>query len=62
MMAPDSFAQDATLADVGEFGVLDVLTPRFGQADDVLIGPGDDAAEVRVDGGRVVVSDRKSVV
>ena len=44
------------MADLGEFGVLALLTPRFEQGGHVLIGPGDDAAEVQVPGGRVVVS------
>jgi len=47
---------DARLADLGEFGMLDLLTPRQRQGPQVLVGPGDDAAEVRVASGRVVVS------
>lgn len=47
---------DATLADVGEFGLIAVLQERLGQGENVLIGPGDDAALVEVPGGRVVVS------
>ncbi len=47
---------DATLADLGEFGLVDALTVRFPQGDDVLIGPGDDAALVSFPGSRVVVS------
>ncbi len=46
----------ARLADLGEFGVLGLLTRRSPQGPDVLVGPGDDAAEVVVPGGRVVVS------
>ncbi|HET6563027.1 MAG TPA: thiamine-phosphate kinase [Marmoricola sp.] len=45
-----------TLADLGEFGVIEALTRGFAQGADVLLGPGDDAAVVAVDGGRVVVS------
>ncbi len=45
-----------TLADLGEFGVIGALTRGFSQGADVLLGPGDDAAVVTVDGGRVVVS------
>ena len=45
-----------TLADLGEFPVIAALTERFGLTERVLLGPGDDAALVRVDGGRVVVS------
>ena len=44
------------MADLGEFGVLALLTPRFEQGGHVLIGPGDDAAEVQVPGGRAVIS------
>ena len=47
----------ATLADVGEFGTLDLLVPRFPQGDDVLVGPGDDAAEVRVSDRVLVCTD-----
>ncbi len=47
---------DATLADVGEFGLIDALAARFPQGADVLLGPGDDAAVVAVRSGRVVVS------
>lgn len=46
----------STLADTGEFGLIDLLTPRLPQGDDVLIGPGDDAAEVRLPGSSVVVA------
>jgi thiamine-monophosphate kinase len=47
---------DATLSDLGEFGLVDALVERLPQGEDVLIGPGDDAALVSVPGGRVVVS------
>jgi len=46
----------ATLTDLGEFGVLDVLAARLPQGDDVLVGPGDDAAEVRLSGDRALVA------
>jgi thiamine-monophosphate kinase len=46
----------STLADLGEFGVLRALTPLFRQGNDVLLGPGDDAAVVAVGGAAVVVS------
>ncbi len=49
-------AGSRTLADVGEFPAIAALTERFGAGERVLLGPGDDAAVVRVDGGRVVVS------
>ena len=46
----------ATLADLGEFGMLGALLPRLTQGADVLVGPGDDAAQVVVGGGRVLVA------
>jgi thiamine-monophosphate kinase len=45
-----------TLADVGEFGLIDALRPLFGQGDRVILGPGDDAAILAVPSGQVVVS------
>ena len=51
-----SFASDATIADVGEFGLIKALTAMFPQGDQVVIGPGDDAAVLRVRTGHVVVS------
>jgi thiamine-monophosphate kinase len=50
------FPPDATLADVGEFGLIAELTRIFGQGEQVLVGPGDDAAVLRVRQGHVVVS------
>jgi thiamine-monophosphate kinase len=41
---------------MGEFPVIAAITERFGSSERVLLGPGDDAAVVRVDGGRAVVS------
>lgn len=51
-----SFPPGATLADLGEFGVLDVLTARFRQGNDVVVGPGDDAAQVELGGDRALVA------
>lgn len=51
-----AFPPDATLADAGEFGLISALTELFEQGEDVLIGPGDDAAVLRVKTGHVVVS------
>lgn len=45
-----------TLADLGEFGLIDRLTARFEQGPQVYVGPGDDAAVVRTPKGHVVVS------
>ncbi|HEU5035770.1 MAG TPA: thiamine-phosphate kinase [Nocardioides sp.] len=47
---------DASLADVGEFGLISELVSLFPQGDQVLVGPGDDAAVLRVKTGHVVVS------
>jgi thiamine-monophosphate kinase len=51
-----SLPANATLADVGEFGLIAALTERFPQGADVQVGPGDDAAVVAFPDGRVVVS------
>jgi len=51
-----TFPPDATLADVGEFGLISALTELFEQGEQVLVGPGDDAAVLRVRTGHVVVS------
>src|SRR3954452_479697 len=51
-----SFPPEATLADVGEFGLIAELTPLFSQGEQVLVGPGDDAAVLRIRQGHVVVS------
>ena len=53
---PVTPAPDATLADLGEFGLVTALKARFPQGEHVLLGPGDDAAVVAVPDGRVVVS------
>ncbi len=51
-----SFPSDATLADAGEFGLISAIVDLFPQGEDVLIGPGDDAAVLRIRNGHVVVS------
>src|SRR3954447_22920981 len=56
MTPQEPFAADATLADAGEFGLISVLTGRFGQPEHVFVGPGDDAAVLRTPKGHVVVS------
>ena len=56
MSPPDTFAVDATLADVGEFGLIAALSSRFEQGPHVFVGPGDDAAVLRTPKGHVVVS------
>ncbi|KQY63796.1 MULTISPECIES: thiamine-phosphate kinase [unclassified Nocardioides] len=55
-MPATPFSPDATLADVGEFGLISALSGIFEQGEHVLIGPGDDAAVLRVRSGHVVVS------
>jgi thiamine-monophosphate kinase len=45
-----------TLADVGEFALIAELAGLFPQGEHVLVGPGDDAAVLRVRTGHVVVS------
>jgi len=50
------FPHDATLADAGEFGLITELVALFPQGEHVLIGPGDDAAVLRIRNGHVVVS------
>ncbi|MFA6297900.1 MAG: thiamine-phosphate kinase [Nocardioides sp.] len=51
-----TFPPEATLADAGEFGLISELVGLFPQGEHVLIGPGDDAAVLRVRTGHVVVS------
>ncbi len=57
---PDALpAPDVTLADLGEFGLVDHVTrivKEVAPGEDVLVGPGDDAAVLRVRRGHVVVS------
>jgi thiamine-monophosphate kinase len=53
---PSAPRPGATLADAGEFGFLDLLLPGLPQGEAVTLGPGDDAAAVRIDGGTTLVS------
>ena len=46
----------ATVSEVGEFALIGELTGLFEQDEQVLVGPGDDAAVLRVRTGHVVVS------
>jgi thiamine-monophosphate kinase len=55
-MVAMTFPADATLADIGEFRLIRALTDLFGQGEQVLLGPGDDAAVLSCPDGRVVVS------
>lgn len=45
-----------TLADVGEFALVQALTSRFEQGPEVVVGPGDDAAVVEVSTGQQVAT------
>ena len=51
-----TFPADATISDAGEFGLIEAFTGIFAQGDQVVVGPGDDAAVLRVRTGHVVVS------
>jgi thiamine-monophosphate kinase len=57
---PDALpAPDTTLADLGEFGLIDRVSrivAEVAPGEEVLVGPGDDAAVLRVRKGHVVVS------
>jgi thiamine-monophosphate kinase len=55
-MTPAEPAADATLAELGEFGLVDLLAARLPQGRDVLVGPGDDAALVSLPDARVLVA------
>jgi thiamine-monophosphate kinase len=46
----------ATLADVGEFGLIEHVHEQLGANSHILLGPGDDAAHVRTKDGTYVVS------
>ena len=51
-----SFPADATVSEAGEFPLIDRLRDLFPQGEQVLVGPGDDAAVLRIRDGHVVVS------
>lgn len=57
---PMALTPDATLAEAGEFGLISELVSQFGEIfegdEHVLVGPGDDAAVLRIKHGHVVVS------
>ena len=55
-MGPMSFAADATVSEAGEFPLIERLRDLFPQGEQVLVGPGDDAAVLRIRNGHVVVS------
>ncbi len=45
-----------TVGETGEFELLALLTPRLPQGPDVVVGPGDDAAQVRASAGGLLVA------
>lgn len=51
-----SFPSDATVSEAGEFPLIARLAEVFPQGEQVLVGPGDDAAVLRIRNGHVVVS------
>jgi thiamine-monophosphate kinase len=51
-----AFPGDASLSDAGEFPLIESLSALFPQGEQVLVGPGDDAAVLRIRTGHVVVS------
>ncbi|MFL6109450.1 MAG: thiamine-phosphate kinase [Marmoricola sp.] len=53
---PGQPAPGATVADVGEFGLIAEITGRFEQGTASYVGPGDDGAVLRAPRGHVVVS------
>ncbi len=56
-MTPESsIPPGALVGEIGEFALIRAITARFSQGEHVLIGPGDDAALLRIRTGHVVVS------
>ncbi|WP_050795796.1 thiamine-phosphate kinase [Parafrankia sp. EUN1f] len=52
----DTTPDATTVADLGEFGLIQAITRRLPAGPDVLLGPGDDAAVVASADGRVVIT------
>lgn len=46
----------ATVADIGEFALIDAIRDRVGASGGLVIGPGDDAAEVAASDGSFLIS------
>lgn len=53
---PARAGEGQTLADIGEFGLIDLLRERLHRTPRIELGPGDDAAVVTASDGRVVVT------
>ena len=51
-----AFPGDATVSEAGEFPLIERLREVFTQGEQVLVGPGDDAAVLRIRNGHVVMS------
>src|SRR3954452_2940759 len=51
-----TFSGDSTVSEAGEFALIERLRDLFQQGQQVLVGPGDDAAVLRIRNGHVVVS------
>jgi len=49
-------SNDRTVGSLGEFRLIDLIAARLPQGEQVLIGPGDDAAVLRAGDGRVVAT------
>jgi len=45
-----------TVAEIGEFALIDLIRERLGSTAELIVGPGDDAAEIAAPGGSVLVS------
>ncbi len=56
MTSASPFPPGASVADVGEFGLIGEFVQRFEQGPAVFVGPGDDGAVLRAPKGHVVVS------
>jgi len=51
-----ALSEQSPLSEVGEFELIEAFIGLYPQGDDVIVGPGDDAAVLRVRNGHVVVS------
>lgn len=52
----DMHDRPRTIADLGEFGLIEAVTADRSDGPQVLVGPGDDAAQVATPGGNVLIS------
>lgn len=51
-----ALSEQSPLSEVGEFELIEAFIGLFPQGEDVIVGPGDDAAVLRIRNGHVVVS------